>query len=162
MLEASDDETHVGHVLPLTCGSRRRMGTSYDAVAAVFVHREDTDLQPPPALGEHFGLTRAELRVLMAIVAHGDTGSAAEALGIGRSTLKTHLSRIFSKTGLGRQAELVKLVAGFAALPAGAPHSRRAAETPGRLFFSTASIERVTPDGSCAAGFLFFGSGAWI
>jgi DNA-binding CsgD family transcriptional regulator len=35
-------------------------------------------------------------------------------LGIGRGTVKTHLLRVFAKTGSGRQAELVKLAAALA------------------------------------------------
>jgi DNA-binding NarL/FixJ family response regulator len=38
---------------------------------------------------------------------------AALALGIGEGTVKTHLHRLFGKTGAKRQADLVKLVAGF-------------------------------------------------
>jgi DNA-binding CsgD family transcriptional regulator len=29
------------------------------------------------------------------------------------TTVKTHLGRLFEKTGVGRQADLVKLVAGY-------------------------------------------------
>jgi DNA-binding CsgD family transcriptional regulator len=38
----------------------------------------------------------------------------AETLGVGEATVKTHLHRVFGKTGAARQADLVKLVAGFA------------------------------------------------
>jgi DNA-binding CsgD family transcriptional regulator len=37
----------------------------------------------------------------------------AETLGIAENTVKTHLRRLFEKTGTTRQAELVKLVAAF-------------------------------------------------
>ena len=37
----------------------------------------------------------------------------AAALGIGSGTVKTHLRRLYDKTGASRQADLVKLVAGF-------------------------------------------------
>jgi DNA-binding CsgD family transcriptional regulator len=37
----------------------------------------------------------------------------AEALGIGESTVKTHLGRVYEKTGAHRQADLVKLFAGY-------------------------------------------------
>jgi DNA-binding CsgD family transcriptional regulator len=37
----------------------------------------------------------------------------AETLGIGESTVKTHLKRLYEKTGTRRQAELVKLYAGY-------------------------------------------------
>jgi DNA-binding CsgD family transcriptional regulator len=35
-------------------------------------------------------------------------------LEISQATVKTHLSRLFDKTGTNRQADLVKIVAGFA------------------------------------------------
>jgi DNA-binding CsgD family transcriptional regulator len=38
----------------------------------------------------------------------------AEVLGIGEGTVKTYLHHLFQKTGASRQAELVKLVAGYA------------------------------------------------
>ena len=50
----------------------------------------------------------------MAIVNIGGVPETAETLGVAESTVKTHLHRIFGKTGTSRQAELVKLVAGFA------------------------------------------------
>jgi DNA-binding CsgD family transcriptional regulator len=34
---------------------------------------------------------------------------AAAALGVARSTAKTHLDNIFSKTGVARQADLIRL-----------------------------------------------------
>jgi DNA-binding CsgD family transcriptional regulator len=37
----------------------------------------------------------------------------AEKLGVGDATVKTHLKRLFAKTGARRQADLVKLAAGF-------------------------------------------------
>jgi DNA-binding CsgD family transcriptional regulator len=36
------------------------------------------------------------------------------ALGIAESTVRTHLGNLFVKTGAGRQADLVKIAAGFA------------------------------------------------
>jgi DNA-binding CsgD family transcriptional regulator len=43
----------------------------------------------------------------------GGVRETSDALGIGESTVKTHLHRVFSKTGTSRQADLVKLVASF-------------------------------------------------
>ena len=60
-----------------------------------------------------YKLTPAELRVLMAIVEVGGTPEVAKTLGISDTTVKTHLQRIFVKTGVNRQADLVKIVAGF-------------------------------------------------
>lgn len=113
-LMARDGERHVAHVLPLTSGARRRAGTSYSATAAVFVHRAALDSPSPPELiAKAYKLTPMELRVLLAIVEVGGVPEVAVALGIAETTVKTHLGRVYQKTGAGRQADLVKLVAGF-------------------------------------------------
>ena len=52
--------------------------------------------------------------MLLAIVEVGGVPESAVALGIAESTVKTHLGRLFAKTGARRQADLVKIVAGFA------------------------------------------------
>jgi hypothetical protein len=44
----------------------------------------------------------------------GGIGETATALGLGEATVKTHLHRVFAKTGVSRQADLIKLIAGFA------------------------------------------------
>jgi DNA-binding CsgD family transcriptional regulator len=44
----------------------------------------------------------------------GGVPEVAEAMGISGSTVKTHLRRLFAKTGTDRQADLVKLVAAYA------------------------------------------------
>lgn len=54
------------------------------------------------------------MRVTLAVVEVGGAPEVAEMLGIAASTVKTHLGRIYEKTGAVRQADLVKLVAGFA------------------------------------------------
>jgi DNA-binding CsgD family transcriptional regulator len=114
-LPASEGERYVAHVLPLTSGARRGAGTSYAAVAALFVHKAALDKPPPPeAIAKTFQLTPSELRVLLGIVEVGGAPEVAEALGIAETTVKFHLKHLFEKTGAGRQADLVKLVAGFA------------------------------------------------
>jgi DNA-binding CsgD family transcriptional regulator len=113
-LVARDGERYVAHVLPLTSGARRRAGASYAAVAALFVYKAALDTpSPPEAIAKAYKLTPMELRVLLAIVEVGGVPEVAEALGIAESTVKTHLGRIYSKTDIRRQADLVKLVAGF-------------------------------------------------
>jgi DNA-binding CsgD family transcriptional regulator len=107
-------ERWIAHVLPLTSGARRRAGISYSAVAAVFVRKAALDLRSPlETLADVHKLTAAELRVLMAIVEVGGVPEVAPALGISETTVKTHLQRVFEKTGAKRQADLVKLVAGY-------------------------------------------------
>ena len=113
-LSAPDGERYVAHVLPLTSGARRKAKVAYSAVAAVFVRKAALEApHPVDALIGAFGLTPAELRVLMMIVQVGGVPEVAPVLGISETTVKTHLQRIFEKTGATRQADLVKLVASY-------------------------------------------------
>jgi len=119
-LTAHDGERYVAHVLPLTSGARRNAGLAYSAVAALFIRKAALE-NPAPSevIGEMYKLTPTELRVLLAIVDIGGVPEVAAALGVAVTTVKTHLSRLFAKTGTGRQADLVKLVAGFSTLLTG-------------------------------------------
>jgi DNA-binding CsgD family transcriptional regulator/PAS domain-containing protein len=113
-LIARDGERHVAHLLPLTSGERRRTGIAVAATAALFVRKAAMEApSPPEAIAKAYKLTPTELRVLLALVEAGSGPGIAEALGIGDSTVKTHLGRLFQKTGAKHQADLVKLVAGF-------------------------------------------------
>ena len=113
-LTARDGSSYVAQVLSLTAGKRRQAGAAYSAVAAVFVRKAELELpHPVEALSKRYGLTAAEMRVLFAIVEIGGVPDVADMLGISQATVKTHLKRIFDKTGTARQADLVKLVAGF-------------------------------------------------
>jgi hypothetical protein len=49
----------------------------------------------------------------------GGVPEVAVALGVADTTVPTHVSRLFEKTGASRQADLVKIVAGYAAPLAG-------------------------------------------
>jgi DNA-binding CsgD family transcriptional regulator len=110
----SNGARYLLNVLPLTSGARRAAARVRDAVAAVFVHRAElAKTLPPEAIARSFRLTPSELRVLMTIVTTGNVAQTAEALGIAESTVRTHLHRLFAKTGASRQADLVKIVAGF-------------------------------------------------
>jgi len=114
-LTGRDGERYVSHVLPLTAGARRRAGAKHAAVAAVFVRKASIEApSPPETIARHYSLTPTELRVLLVNVEVGGVAETADALGIAAATVKTHLHRVFGKTGVNRQADLVKLVAGFA------------------------------------------------
>ena len=113
-LTAHDGGRYVAHVLPLTSLARNGAGIAFKAVAALFVRKVELDSDSYGAsVARAFGLTPAELRVLRAIVEVGGVPETAETLGVAETTVKTHLYRVFSKTGAGRQADLVKLAAGF-------------------------------------------------
>jgi DNA-binding CsgD family transcriptional regulator len=66
-------------------------------------------------LRSHFGLTLAEARLALHLVAGETLRSAAVKLNITYETARTSLKKIFRKTETGRQAEL--LLAILTALP---------------------------------------------
>ena len=104
-------ERYVAHALPLTSGARRRAGTSYAAAAALFVRKASPEAPSSmETISTLYRLTPSELRVLAAVIEVGGVPAVAERLGVAEATVKTHLQRLFAKTGTNRQIDLVKLV----------------------------------------------------
>jgi DNA-binding CsgD family transcriptional regulator/PAS domain-containing protein len=115
-----DGEPYMAHVLPLTSGVRQKAGRSYQAVTAVFLR--SARFERPAALdamSQLYSLTPSEVKTLVGIVELGSIPAAAKAHDVSRETIKTHLKRIFGKTGTSRQADLVKLLAGIVSPLAG-------------------------------------------
>jgi DNA-binding CsgD family transcriptional regulator len=67
----------------------------------------------PPSMAAAFGLTPAETRLLASMFAGRSLAETAATLCITRPTAKTHLEHIFLKTGVTRQAELMRLWTGL-------------------------------------------------
>lgn len=112
-LMAAGGDLYVVHALPLR-GGRHGAAPAHWAVTALFIQK--AELGSPGAaevIAVHYKLTPMELRVLMSIVETGDVPRTAVTLGIAETTAKTHLRRLFAKTGTSRQLELARLVAGF-------------------------------------------------
>ena len=114
-LTASDGSHYIAHVIALPSLLREgSAGRACGAIGALFVWRARLDARSCAGLIDRtFELTPAELRILQSIVEVGGVPETAKALGIAETTVKTHLHRVFAKTGASRQADLVKLVAGF-------------------------------------------------
>jgi DNA-binding CsgD family transcriptional regulator len=114
-LASGDGDCHVAHVIPLTSGARRQAGHFYGAAAAIVLREVAIDMSSSAdTVARHYRLTPSELRVLLATLESGTASEVAETLGVSVPTVKTHLGNIYAKTGTGRQADLVKLVAAFA------------------------------------------------
>jgi DNA-binding CsgD family transcriptional regulator/PAS domain-containing protein len=117
----------IATVLPLGWRGNDRAIRPYAAAAAVFV-QDAARPSPVPleAFGALYELTPAELRFLGAMSHAGSIREAAGAIGISEATGKTHLLSIFGKTGVSRQADLVRLI--LASLPplsdVGSPQKR--------------------------------------
>lgn len=89
------------------------MGPLYRASAPVLVNITDLEIDvPAPSveLRDLFGLTPAEVRLAAAVFEGRTLAEAAETFGLSINTIRYQLARIFDKTGVSRQAELVKLM----------------------------------------------------
>jgi DNA-binding CsgD family transcriptional regulator/PAS domain-containing protein len=62
-------------------------------------------------LMDAYGLTPAEARVALAASTGAAIPMVARSLLLSQNTIKTHLRRIYAKTGSGRQAELARVIA---------------------------------------------------
>jgi DNA-binding CsgD family transcriptional regulator len=100
------------HVLPMK-GGELRTRLQPEAVAAVIIGATTSDLTPAERkeyLRRRYGLTPAEADVALEIVKGEGRDACAARLGITTATVRAHLGRIFEKTGVHRQAELVHLL----------------------------------------------------
>lgn len=97
------------HVLPMA-GGELRTRLRPEAVAAVFIDGMPDDRSAATAMAASFGLTVAETRLVEGLFAGSSLFETASALEIARSTARTHLNSIFRKTGVSRQAELIRLM----------------------------------------------------
>lgn len=61
-------------------------------------------------LRRRFGLTRAEAALALEMMAGDGRAAAAARCGISVNTARTHLTRVFEKTGVNRQAELIRVL----------------------------------------------------
>lgn len=106
-LRRDNELAGVLHVLPLKA---HRHSQGNEPMAAIFVAQTNTPFIAPSGLASAlFGFTPAEKRVFEKIVAGNTVAETSEALAIERSTVRTHLLRLFEKTGVSRQSGLMKL-----------------------------------------------------
>jgi DNA-binding CsgD family transcriptional regulator/PAS domain-containing protein len=107
--QSKGDAPAVLHVLPLQRGEIRS-GLVQRAVAAVFVVSADRGANTPvDAISMLYDLTPTEGQIFASLSKGQSLAKTADALGIAKSTARTHLLRVFDKTGCKRQAELVVL-----------------------------------------------------
>ena len=88
----------------------RWLGISRPAAIFIVSNPEHERCTRTDELRRRFGLTPAEAAVALEIVRGDGREATAARLGIGATTVRSHLSQIFEKTGVRRQAELVRLL----------------------------------------------------
>ena len=103
--------------LSLRCGRQVAIDAVHLASIDLFVltvdDPETTMDRNIAQVSEACGMTPTEERMLSLIVEGLDTIIAARRLGIAPTTARTHLQRLFAKTGTARQSELVRFVATY-------------------------------------------------
>jgi DNA-binding CsgD family transcriptional regulator len=95
-----------------------RLKAAYDSghplvrqvASALGVAIQRSDIDRELRLQQEHGLSPQETRIALHLIDGGTVASAAEALGLAESTVRTHLKAVFSKTGVRRQAGLPALL----------------------------------------------------
>ena len=83
-----------------------------DAAAMVFVlDPAISTMMPPEWVMDAYGLTLSEARVALHAASGRSVADVGAQLKISPNTVKTHLRRVFAKTGVHRQAELASIIA---------------------------------------------------
>jgi DNA-binding CsgD family transcriptional regulator len=95
-------------VCPLPSQSSLRNGGA--AAALLITDPEEGATLDSRALQQLFGLTPAEIRLCIALVKGKSVEEYALEAGISSNTARTHVKRIYAKTGVRRQSELVRLL----------------------------------------------------
>lgn len=99
------------HVLVAPAGSAGPWPCHAAPAVAIFIH--DPAAAPQSSaerLADLFGLTQTEARILAALSAGATVADVARQSGVAVSTVRHHLKQLFGKTGVNRQADLVRLV----------------------------------------------------
>jgi len=101
----------VATVIPIESRGLNDLCDTAAAMVAIFV--QDPTAVPPlagDAFATLYGLTNSELRVLLAMTPGLSVKAVARILEISDKTAKTHLKRIYAKTGTSKQTELMHLL----------------------------------------------------
>ena len=106
-----------GHAMDLSVGDAPR------AAAVIFIHDPETSgIMDGEMLRTVYELTPAEAKLAGLLSLGRSVSSAARELGITINTARTHLKRLYSKTGTSRQSELVHLLVGMLSVCASGKH----------------------------------------
>jgi DNA-binding CsgD family transcriptional regulator len=86
------------------------MGGASPVAMLLVTDPQNTREQKIARLRDHFRLTRAEALLALEMLEGDGRAAAAARCGISVNTARTHLTRIFDKTGVNRQAELIRVI----------------------------------------------------
>jgi DNA-binding CsgD family transcriptional regulator len=86
-------------------------GYGHGTALIVFSDPDARTDAPEQAIAKMFGLAPAQARLVAALVAGETMADYADSVGISMNTAKTQMRQIFLKTGVNRQADLIRAVA---------------------------------------------------
>jgi DNA-binding CsgD family transcriptional regulator len=99
------------HLLPLNAVRQHSINAGAGAAFVLFARRIDrSDTAAVATFAERFDLTPKEAQVLRTVVEVGGLPPAADVLGLSPATVRTHVTAIFDKSGVRRQADLIRLL----------------------------------------------------
>jgi len=110
-LSAANGRRYMAHAIALDAARRDALAAERGATALVFV--KEANPATALAVGEaarRYRLTPQEARVLRMVVDAGGVPLAADALNLSPTTVRTHIARIYDKTGARSQGALIKLL----------------------------------------------------
>jgi DNA-binding CsgD family transcriptional regulator len=100
-----------GRVLHASWVELEQANEEFGGSTLLLLRQPEPDLTSPLGTAASFyQLTRAETQVLAMLLNGHSVSDIAKILGVARSTAKSHLDAIFSKTNTNRQADVVRLV----------------------------------------------------
>jgi DNA-binding CsgD family transcriptional regulator len=104
-----------GRTLHATWASLEQAEEELGSPTLLLLREPEAELKTPLAAAHSlYHLTTGETQVLAQVLNGHSLGEAAEILGVGRSTVKSHLDAIYRKTNTHRQADLVHAVMSLA------------------------------------------------
>lgn len=93
------------------CSRMHESDSRHGPVAIAWLIDTSAHEKEAEGLKRLFNLTEAEGRVAQTLASGKSLSDVAREMKVNRSTAKTHLDAVFSKTGCRRQAQLVRLIA---------------------------------------------------
>jgi DNA-binding CsgD family transcriptional regulator len=123
-MQAKSIETTANHgdvrarivVLPISNDEQRQLDDDEASVTIIISDQNQQRAMAPQVLQDSYGLTVAETRVATGLAGGQTQDELCESLFVSLATIKTHTQHIYQKTGVSRQADLVRLVYGLPAL----------------------------------------------
>lgn len=101
----------VGKSNAVTSGEDMQQQAQTQAGSAIFISDpEDQLVISPLILRKLYGLSKTEANLVMELVKGRSFNEMADDIGISHHTVRSHFKKIFAKTEVSRQAELVKLI----------------------------------------------------